>query len=304
MAKQTLIFDVETTGLAAYDRVVSIAGIWCDGLEPTGEHLHLVFNPGKPSHPAAAAAHGLQDWWLRFQPAFKTQAGALRAAFERADLVVGHNVGFDLRMMNHEFGKCGSFEIAAPAFCTMQAFRGRTGGGASLDAALAHIGMRRTARAHNAFEDSFLTMNLYRWLEGCEERRALPPLLPPPSNAVRVPREVAWADLVDCTPRGSRCPAAPESVLAALAELGIEVTGQSPRTARLLLAARDYVRVLAKRAPGADGQMRGLICALADADAFEEPLVEWSRWAWGRSNPHLPHNALRQFAEEMLAALV
>jgi DNA polymerase-3 subunit epsilon len=305
VGKQTLIFDVETTGLAVHDRVVSIAGIWCDGVEPTGEHLHLVFNPGRPSHPAAAAAHGLADWWLRFQPAFKHHAGELRDAFARADLVVGHNVGFDVRMMNHEFGKCGDFAIAAPTFCTMAAFRTRVPEGrASLDAALLHIGLKRAAPAHSAFEDSFLTMNLYRWLEGCEERRPVPAALPAPSNVVRVPREIAWADLVDGTPLGSKCPAAPEPVLATLAELGIEVMGHSPRTARLLLAAHDYALVLAKRMPGVDSQMRALVCALADADAFHEPLVEWSRWSWGRKHPQLPNNALRAFAEEMLAALV
>jgi DNA polymerase-3 subunit epsilon len=300
VGKQTLIFDVETTGLAAHDRVVSIAGVWCDGAEPTGEHFHLVFNPGKPSHPAAAAAHGLADWWLRYQPHFETHADKLRDTFVRAELLVGHNVGFDIRMMNHEFAKCGDFELTAPLYCTMQAFRERAcASRASLDAALEHIGLKRLAPAHSAFEDSFLTMNLYRWLQGCAPV-AVPPI-PAPTNAARVPNEVVWADEVDGTPHGCRCPPPPESVIVKLAALGIEVAGHSPRTARQLLAAHDYAQVLANRMAVTGGQLRGLICALADADDFHEPLVEWSRRSWGRPHPQLPHGALRSFAEEMLA---
>ncbi len=304
---RTLIFDVETTGLAAYDRVVSIAGIWCDGAEPTGEHFHLVFNPGKASHPAAAAAHGLADWWLRYQPAFERHALELRAQFDRADLVAGHNVGFDIRMMNHEFAKCGLHEIGGPSACTMQGFRERVPDGRSnLDSCLNHIGLKRAGSFHSAFEDAFLTMNLYRWLDGCTGHCPLPSPLPQPSNAVSVPKAVAWADRVDATPNWRRCPDPPESVIAMLADLGIEVAGHSPRTARRLLAAHDYAVMLARRTPEAErsGQLRGLICALADADAFQEPLVEWSRRSWGRPNPQLPRDALRHFAEQMLAGLV
>lgn len=304
MGKQTLIFDVETTGLASYDRVVSIAGVWCDGLEPTGEHFYLVFNPKKASHPAAAAAHGLSDWWLRYQPAFEEHALALRDAFDRADLVVGHNVGFDIRMISHEFAKCGLQELSTQFYCTMAVFRARAPGPrANLDFCLDHIGLSRSTSVHSAFEDSFLTMNLYRWLHDTTAHCAPPSPLPAPSNAVNVPKEIVWADRVDSTPSWQPCPAPPESVIALLAELGIEVTGHSPRTARMLLAAHDYALMLAKRTPEADGQIRGLICALADADGFQEPLMEWSRWAWGRRNPQLPHDALRSYAEEVLAGL-
>jgi DNA polymerase III subunit epsilon len=306
LGKQTLIFDTETTGLAAYDRVVSIAGVWCDGLEPTGEHFYLVFNPRKASHPAAAAAHGLSDWWLRYQPAFEAHAAELRRAFDRADLVVGHNIGFDIRMIGHEFAKCGVQELGTESYCTMAGFRSRVAAArANLDFCLDHIGQRRSTSVHSAFEDSFLTMNLYRWLHDEKTCCAPPSPLPAPSNAVNVPKEITWADVVDATPSWQPCPAPPESVIAMLAKLGIDVAGHSPRTARMLLAAHDYARILAKRSHETDesGQIRGLICALADADAFQEPLMEWSRWSWGRPNPPLPRDALRSYAEEVLAGL-
>lgn len=305
MGKRTLVFDVETTGLSSYDRIVSIAGVWCDGFDFTGVHFHLVFNPRKASHPMATAAHGLPDWWLRFQPPFEEFASDLRTLFDRAELVVGHNIGFDLRMINSEFVRLGERMVEAPPFCTMQAWRAQSpGGGARLDTCLSSIGLRRRTATHSAFEDSFLTMNLYRWLNGRQEHYEAPSPMPAPTNAAAVPKAVLWADRVDATPRGSRCPPVPEAVVAQLARFGIEVPGHSPRTTRMLLAASEYVTVLARRMHAEPGdQLRGLICALADNDHLAERLREWSRWAWGRRDPRLPHDDLRRFAEEMLEGL-
>jgi DNA polymerase-3 subunit epsilon len=300
---RTLIFDVETTGLASYDRVVSVAGVWCDGLEPTQEHFYFVFNPRKSCHPMAAAAHGLADWWLRFQPPFECHAAEMRAMFERADLVVGHNVGFDIRMMNHEFGKCGAPELTVDWFCTMQAFRQQSAGPANLDACLSSIGLSRSTSTHSAFEDTFLTMNLYRWLKGEKTCCPAPSPLPPPTNVAAVPKHVAWADRVDAMPNGLPCSPTPECVIATLARLGIDVAGHSARTTRMLLAAHDYAAVLVRRTPAEESrdQIRMLICSLADSPEFADMLREWSRWSWGRPNPQIPHDALREFAEDVLA---
>lgn len=307
MGQRTLVFDVETTGLASYDRVASIAGVWCDGLEPTGEHFYLVFNPKKRSHPMALAAHGLKDWWLRYQPPFENFASELRLTFDGAELVVGHNVGFDVRMINREFEKADEPPLNAPTFCTMEAFRAKSPGrSANLDACLAAIGLSRSANTHSALEDSILTMSLYRWLNGKALSDTLPSPLSQPSNVVAIPKEVLWADQVDSTPVWLSGPKPPESVNACLAELGIDVQGFSPRNVRQLLAARGYALALERRMPAHESpeEIRGLVCALADSPEFAETLREWSRWAWGRSNPQVPHDELRAFAEEMAHGLV
>jgi len=60
--RQAIVFDTETTGVSRADRVVSLAAIPLDaGLQPSGPGVHLVFNPGRPSHPMARATHGLAD---------------------------------------------------------------------------------------------------------------------------------------------------------------------------------------------------------------------------------------------------
>lgn len=305
MGKRTLVFDVETTGLATYDRVVSIAGVWCDGLDLTAQHFYFVFNPKRASHPMAFAAHGLPDWWLRFQPAIAEYIPYLYGQFSSAELVVGHNVSFDLRMLGQEFAKANAAFPNVAYFCTMQAFRQRAPAQpATLEACASVIGLGRTANTHSAFEDTFLAMNLYRYLNGRKDCYALPSPFPMPSNIVAVPERVIWANRIDSTPADQDCPAVPDSVAALLAQVGIDVTGQPPRTVRDLLAAYEFASMVAHKATGKGNpdRLHTLVLALANGEAAES-VREWSRWAWGRPNPRVPYDDLRAFAEQVLAGL-
>ena len=70
-----LFLDVETTGLHSDDRVVSLAMLLLERDESEGSEmkfsiLHLVFDPGRRSHPRAEAVHGYDDWTLWHQNAF------------------------------------------------------------------------------------------------------------------------------------------------------------------------------------------------------------------------------------------
>ena len=190
------------------------------------------------------------------------------------------------------------------AFCTMQAFRDCSPGcSAKLDDCLSSIGLRRTSDCHNAFEDTFLTANLYCWIHGVKNSLPLPSPLPLPSNQVSPPQQVIWADLVDRTPANGECLPPPECVIAALSRFGIEVVGQSARTIRMLLAGYEYATMLAQRTPEdeTDEQLRDLVYALADSPDFKERLRMWSRWAWGRPNPQLKRDEMRAYAEEVLS---
>ena len=92
---------VETTGLADYDRVVSLRAVWLstagidDGSFPVS-FVHLIFNPERKCHPAAAKVHGYPDRLLCEQEAFSTRAGFLRQYLNCAELIVAHNAGFDI----------------------------------------------------------------------------------------------------------------------------------------------------------------------------------------------------------------
>ena len=193
---RTIAFlDVETTGLHSNDRIVALAFILLDASElaESSRHFrfaHLIFDPGKKCHPAAAAVHGYDDWTLRHQAFLAEEAQSVRDFLHEADLLVAHNAAFDCGFVNRELQAAGLPPLAVPTFCTMQEYRARHAGRASLKAVAARIGMARCGERHGAFEDAWLAMNIYLWLHGRPgpvpfsvvppERRAPHNFRPPP----------------------------------------------------------------------------------------------------------------------------
>jgi len=174
--------DVETTGLYASDRVVSLAVIQLETGPLTNGKLeldliHLIFNPGCKSHPRARDVHGYSDTCLGYQEAFTTYASQIAGFLSRCDLLVAHNASFDFRFIDAELAGCG-LRHSRPTFCTMKGYRRRGTGSATLDAACREIGISRQGRHHGALEDAWLAMQVYLWLNGCQTPFALPSTVP------------------------------------------------------------------------------------------------------------------------------
>lgn len=166
--------DVETTGLSSEDRVVSIGAFWiasrslCDPIFPVS-FAHMIFNPGRPSHPRAAQVHGYSDWLLSHQDRFETYAGDVREFLCDAELIVAHNAEFDLGFINAELVRANKPAINRSSFCTMSACQNR-GMHASLEAVCKNLGLKRAGKSHGALEDAWLAMMVYLWLQGCTTR--------------------------------------------------------------------------------------------------------------------------------------
>ena len=176
MPDSVLFLDVETTGLATDDRIVSFAGILLSTAALDAGRVELSFGyyvvaPGRKSHPRAREVHGYSDWLLRHQQSFAEIADNVLELWEPADLVVAHNAEFDLRFIHGELTALGRPSTPRPVYCTMEAFRERQiGQTATLDAAAAHIGLARTGQRHGALEDAWLAMMIYLWLHDCPHR--------------------------------------------------------------------------------------------------------------------------------------
>jgi DNA polymerase III epsilon subunit family exonuclease len=113
-AQGFVAIDLETTGLdPRRDAVVAVAAVpyvagWA---EPA--HAALV-NPGRPIPPASTAIHGITDAMVREAPAI----GEVLPALERVwggRVLVGHNVGFDVAILNRELRGHGRAPLASPA---------------------------------------------------------------------------------------------------------------------------------------------------------------------------------------------
>ncbi|MGF3024244.1 exonuclease domain-containing protein [Methylobacterium aquaticum] len=186
--------DVETTGLAATDRVVSFGAVALTTAslataEPEITCHHLIFDPGRTSHPMAEAVHGYDDWLLRHQDPAGIHAGALADLLARADLIVAHNAAFDLGILNREFAAAGLPQVASKVYCTMEAYRRRgEKGRAALDAVCRRIGLSRAGARHGALEDAWLALRAYLWLQACPVAVARPHLAAPGNLRPAPPR--------------------------------------------------------------------------------------------------------------------
>lgn len=206
--KTIAFLDVETTGLTAHDRVVTLAAVLVnvpavkDGeakLDLVISAIHRIYNPGRKCNPVALSIHGHNDWELRHQPNFVEEAAEVAEFLGRADLIVCHNADFDLRFINHEFAKASMPPLGTPSFCTMQGYRRKYSGSASLDNVVRQLGLKREGGEHGALEDAWLTLNVFFALQGAptgfpfsalsEEQRKLQNLrdVPPMSDGDHPP---------------------------------------------------------------------------------------------------------------------
>ena len=188
-ARHLLFVDVETTGLTYDDRVITVGLVELDvealrdGATCTRTR-HLIFNPGRPSNPFAAAVHGYDDWTLKFQPDFAIHADDLIAPFEGADTVIAHNAAFDERFLRGEFSLCGHTLGPARFDCSMRRYKTKYGRPGGLDKVLSHMGHRGRGKQHGALEDAWLCMRVWLWLHDLPAPRPSDDLMGLPSNWV------------------------------------------------------------------------------------------------------------------------
>jgi DNA polymerase-3 subunit epsilon len=167
LPSKVVFVDVETTGLTDSDRIVSFAAILLETQSLragnfTVSVIHVVCDPGKKSHPRAAAVHGFSDWVLRHQDPFSKYAGEIELLLDKADLIVAHNAKFDMNFINRELVAVGRRPPAKPIYCTMEGHRNLDRSGpASLTALASQIGLARRGTDHGALEDAWLAMMIY-----------------------------------------------------------------------------------------------------------------------------------------------
>ena len=146
------VIDVETTGLSAHDRIVSIGLVTLTLAPLSAKVLYLAFDPGRRMHPKAAAINGFRDSDLRAQDPFAQYAGSLAASLAKADVVVGHNVAFDARFLVAECARAGIALRLPETFCTLEAARRAGEHPATLEAVAARRGI--AISPHNALSDA------------------------------------------------------------------------------------------------------------------------------------------------------
>lgn len=155
------VIDTETTGTnVRTDRVISFGHVrLIDG--KVHEKIEWFFNPGNVEiHPDALRVHGITAEFLADKPPIKGHLAQIVELMVEA-IVCGHNVRFDIDMINaelarHRFPPLEKF--IAGVFDTMKESRERwPGKPASLDALCTRVGVQTAHREkHGALTDAML----------------------------------------------------------------------------------------------------------------------------------------------------
>ena len=162
---EVVVLDTETTGLSpTKDRVLTLGMVRLDfskidARKLTYEHelYDLTFDPGQPIPAGATRIHGITDQDVAGKPKFAELAQEIRDwVGERP--IIGHNVEYDLSMLDAEFGRAGMSALGNDTLCTMWRYREWNGGkwkGSRLDDVVREFGLGgRSSAQHGALEDA------------------------------------------------------------------------------------------------------------------------------------------------------
>jgi DNA polymerase III epsilon subunit-like protein len=125
-----LIFDTETTSLPKpsilqldkQPRVIEFAGILWDDVTDDERDYEWLFNPGIPIPAEASKISHITDDMVKDAPSFAEKAPAIRALLMLADVVVAHNLFFDIHMVSNEFRRANTADVKWPkGICTVEA---------------------------------------------------------------------------------------------------------------------------------------------------------------------------------------
>lgn len=162
LALDATVFDTETTGLDASEaRLLQFGAVHIENGGLAASRFERKVNPGVAIPPASTLIHGLTADILADAPKFGEAYAEFRG-FAGDQVLIGHNVGFDLAILQRE---CKLAKLTPPQnrmldtrllaeLCFPRL------GGFTLDALASHLGLTISGR-HDALADAELTARLF-----------------------------------------------------------------------------------------------------------------------------------------------
>ncbi|GAA0600745.1 DEDDh family exonuclease [Streptomyces crystallinus] len=154
------VVDVETTGLARDDRIVSAAVYRLDAQGNVEDHWYTLVNPERD--PGPVWIHGLTTDVLADAPLFPDIAGEFA---ERLDgrVLVAHNAIFDWQMIAREYARAKSAAPVRQRLCTIALSKelALPLPNHKLESLAAHFGVVQQ-RAHHALDDARVLAEAFR----------------------------------------------------------------------------------------------------------------------------------------------
>ncbi|MGX1565988.1 DEDDh family exonuclease [Streptomyces sp. NPDC055506] len=174
------VVDVETTGLARDDRIISAAVYRLDARGEVEDHWYSTVNPERD--PGPVWIHGLTSEALEGAPLFQDIAEEFTTRLE-GRVLVAHNAVFDWQMIAREYARAKREAPVRQRLCTIALSKelGLPLPNHKLESLAAHFGVVQQ-RAHHALDDARVLAEAFR-----------PSLRAAAANGVRLP-------LLECRP--------------------------------------------------------------------------------------------------------
>ena len=167
-----LIFDTETTDLVEntlipvhkQPRIIELFGVMLDdqkGWEPMEEFEQLI-NPGIAIAPKVTEITGIDDSMVVNAPSFRDVYPQVIEFFAGADVVVAHNLSYDLQVVNFEFRRIEqSMKWPRKRVCTVEGTEHMKGYRLNLNALHTELFGVGFEKAHRARNDVMATARCY-----------------------------------------------------------------------------------------------------------------------------------------------
>ncbi|MEU6280709.1 DEDDh family exonuclease [Streptomyces sp. NPDC047028] len=154
------VVDVETTGLARDDRIISAAVYRLDARGEVEDHWYTLVNPERD--PGPVWIHGLTSEALEGAPLFPDIAEEFSARLD-GRVLVAHNAVFDWQMIAREYARAKSQAPVRQRLCTIALSKelGLPLPNHKLESLAAHFGVVQQ-RAHHALDDARVLAEAFR----------------------------------------------------------------------------------------------------------------------------------------------
>jgi DNA polymerase-3 subunit epsilon len=154
------VVDVETTGLARDDRIVSAAVYRVDARGEIEDHWYSMVNPERD--PGPVWIHGLTSEVLEGAPLFREIAEEFAARLD-GRVLVAHNAVFDWSMIAREYARAERVVPVRQRLCTIALSKelGLPLANHKLETLAAHFGVVQQ-RAHHALDDARVLAEAFR----------------------------------------------------------------------------------------------------------------------------------------------
>ena len=169
----TVVFDTETTGLpknaavplSRQPKIIEFGAVLVDENYNVIDSINELIHPGELITDEITKITGITNADLEGKPSFVEVEPKIRAFFERAQLMIAHNLPFDKKLVSFDLERCGKLEgfpWPQHALCTAAESQIETGKRQKLTQVYLEVTGKPLAQTHRALDDVMTLLEIVK----------------------------------------------------------------------------------------------------------------------------------------------